>query len=53
MLGCLIFNMLTGFPPFYDNDLELLYQKIRAASYKENSPLFEETLSEGAKDCIA
>lgn len=30
-LGVLTFNMLTGMPPFYDNDKEKLFQNIRRA----------------------
>ena len=32
-LGCIIYNMVTGIPPFYDSDESQMYCMIRMGKY--------------------
>ena len=44
-------NRLCGFPPFYDNDNEALFEKIINGEYEFPSPYWD-NISDGAKDLI-
>lgn len=51
-LGCLLYTILCGFPPFYDDDPSELTSKILQAKYKFLKPWWDE-ISEDAKDLIS
>jgi calcium/calmodulin-dependent protein kinase I len=51
-LGVILYVMLCGFPPFYDEDEDLLFQKINKGFYEFPSPYWD-TVSEEAKDLIS
>jgi serum/glucocorticoid-regulated kinase 2 len=44
-LGALLYEMLTGLPPFYSKDRELLFEKIRRGSLRFPSHLSENAVS--------
>lgn len=50
-LGCLLYTILCGFPPFYDEDNDVLTQKIIKGEYVFLSPWWDE-ISDQAKDLI-
>lgn len=50
-LGCLLYTILCGFPPFYDEDNDILTQKIIKGEYAFLSPWWDE-ISDQAKDLI-
>jgi calcium/calmodulin-dependent protein kinase I len=50
-LGVILYVMLCGFPPFYDDDNEVLFKLIQEGSYDFPSPYWE-NVSENAKDLI-
>lgn len=37
-LGCIIYNLFTGVPPFYNVDGEQLFKLIRAGMWHEGAP---------------
>ena len=41
LLGCMVFNMITGTPPFFESDPQKLYDKISKGAYKTNTPMFD------------
>jgi serine/threonine protein kinase len=45
--GTLMFEMLTGLPPFYSQDVQQMYSKIMTAKVK-----YPEHISENAKDLL-
>lgn len=51
-LGCLLFTMLAGFPPFYDEDLKKMARKVMKGEYSFSSPNWEK-VSESAKDLVS
>jgi serine/threonine protein kinase len=46
-LGILIYELLTGMPPFYDSDPKLLFKAIQ-----EDEPDYPEIISDKAKSLI-
>lgn len=51
-LGCFLYTVLCGFPPFYDEDHVVLTQKIIKADYVFLEPWWDE-VSANAKDLIS
>ncbi|KAJ5924717.1 calcium/calmodulin-dependent protein kinase [Penicillium verhagenii] len=51
-LGCLLFTMLAGFPPFYDEDLDIMRRQIMQGEYTFASPKWDK-VSDGAKDLVS
>ncbi|KAJ1658225.1 MAPK-activated protein kinase Srk1 [Dispira simplex] len=51
-LGCVLYTMLCGFPPFYDEDVQVLTQKVACGYYTFLSPWWD-NISESAKDLIS
>ncbi|KAJ5648184.1 kinase-like domain-containing protein [Penicillium lividum] len=51
-LGCLLFTMLAGFPPFYDEDLDIMRRKIMQGEYTFSSPKWDD-ISDSAKDLVS
>lgn len=51
-LGCLLFTMLAGFPPFYHEDLDIMRRNIMQGEYSFSSPKWD-TISDGAKDLVS
>ncbi|ORX59419.1 Pkinase-domain-containing protein [Hesseltinella vesiculosa] len=51
-LGCVLYTMLCGFPPFYDEDIADLTQKVAKCQYEFLSPWWD-VISDGAKDLIS
>jgi len=50
-LGCVLYTLLCGFPPFYDESIEVLTEKVAKGSYTFLSPWWDE-ISKSAKDLI-
>lgn len=50
-LGCVLYTLLCGFPPFYDESIEVLTQKVAKGQYTFLSPWWD-PISEEAKDLI-
>lgn len=51
-LGCVLYTILCGFPPFYDESIEMLTQKVALGQYTFLSPWWDE-ISESAKDLVS
>lgn len=51
-LGCFLYTVLCGFPPFYDDNHDVLTHKIITADYVFLEPWWDE-VSENAKDLIS
>ncbi|KAJ1976108.1 MAPK-activated protein kinase Srk1, partial [Dimargaris verticillata] len=51
-LGCVLYTLLCGFPPFYDEDIQTLTQKVSCGYYTFLSPWWDH-ISESAKDLIS
>jgi serine/threonine protein kinase len=51
-LGCVLYTMLCGFPPFYDEDIQVLTEKVARGFYTFLSPWWD-PVSDGAKDLVA
>lgn len=51
-LGCFLYTILCGFPPFYDDNHDILTQKIITADYVFLEPWWDE-ISADAKDLIS
>lgn len=51
-LGVIIYVMLCGFPPFYDEDNEKMFELIKQGQYDFPSPFWDE-ISSSAKDLIS
>jgi calcium/calmodulin-dependent protein kinase I len=49
--GVILYILLCGFPPFYEDSTQLLFRKIQRAEFDYPSPFWDET-SEEAKDLI-
>ena len=50
-LGCVLYTLLCGFPPFYDESIEVLTEKVAKGSYTFLSPWWDD-ISKSAKDLI-
>ncbi|KAI9278127.1 kinase-like domain-containing protein [Sporodiniella umbellata] len=50
-LGCVLYTMLCGFPPFYDESIDTLTEKVAAGQYTFLSPWWDH-ISDGAKDAV-
>jgi len=50
-LGCVLYTLLCGFPPFYDESIEILTEKVAKGSYTFLSPWWDD-ISKSAKDLI-
>lgn len=50
-LGCVLYTLLCGFPPFYDESIEVLTEKVAKGQYTFLSPWWDE-ISASAKDLI-
>jgi serine/threonine protein kinase len=51
-LGCVLYTLLCGFPPFYDESIEVLTEKVAKGQYTFLSPWWDE-ISQSAKDLIS
>lgn len=51
-LGCVLYTLLCGFPPFYDENIDFLTQKVARGEYTFLSPWWDE-ISVSAKDLIS
>ncbi|GMM56537.1 serine/threonine protein kinase [Maudiozyma humilis] len=50
-VGCVLYTMLCGFPPFYDDKIDVLTEKISRGAYTFLQPWWDE-ISPGAKHCV-
>ncbi|RKP27086.1 kinase-like domain-containing protein, partial [Syncephalis pseudoplumigaleata] len=50
-LGCVLYTMLCGFPPFYDENVQMLTEKVARGQYSFLSPWWDDISTE-AKDLI-
>lgn len=50
-LGCVLYTLLCGFPPFYDESIEVLTEKVARGQYTFLSPWWDD-ISHSAKDLI-
>lgn len=50
-IGCVLYTMLCGFPPFYDEKIDVLTQKVAKGEYQFLQPWWDE-ISAGAKNCV-
>lgn len=51
-LGCVLYTMLCGFPPFYDESIQVLTEKVARGQFTFLSPWWD-PISEEAKDLIS
>ncbi|KAK9766788.1 MAPK-activated protein kinase Srk1 [Basidiobolus ranarum] len=51
-LGCVLYTMLCGFPPFYDDDIKVLTEKVARGYYSFLSPWWDD-ISDSAKDLVS
>lgn len=51
-LGCVLYTLLCGFPPFYDESIEVLTEKVAKGSFTFLSPWWDD-ISKSAQDLIA
>ncbi|KAA6381255.1 MAG: putative Calcium/calmodulin-dependent protein kinase type 1 [Streblomastix strix] len=51
-LGVIMYVLLCGYPPFYDDNDAILYEKIQSGHFAYDSPVWE-TVSAPAKDLIS
>ncbi|KAF8933499.1 hypothetical protein BGZ47_010846 [Haplosporangium gracile] len=50
-MGCVLYTLLCGFPPFYDESIQALTEKVARGQYSFLSPWWDE-ISSSAKDLI-
>ncbi|CCK73502.1 serine/threonine protein kinase RCK2 NDAI_0G05190 [Naumovozyma dairenensis CBS 421] len=50
-IGCVLYTMLCGFPPFYDEKIDTLTEKISRGEYTFLAPWWDE-ISNGAKNAV-
>ncbi|KAJ5389454.1 uncharacterized protein N7496_000522 [Penicillium cataractarum] len=50
-LGCVLYAMLVGYPPFYDPDMRTMIQKVSNGNFEFQSPWWD-NISSDAKDLI-
>ncbi|EFX04635.1 calcium calmodulin-dependent protein kinase [Grosmannia clavigera kw1407] len=51
-LGCVLYTLLCGFPPFYDESIEALTEKVAKGEFTFLSPWWDD-ISESAKELIS
>jgi len=51
-LGCVLYTLLCGFPPFYDESIEVLTEKVAKGQFTFLSPWWDD-ISKSAQDLIA
>lgn len=51
-IGCVLYTLLCGFPPFYDERIDVLTEKVAKGEYMFLSPWWDEISSE-AKYCVS
>ncbi len=51
-LGCVLYTLLCGFPPFYDESIEVLTEKVAKGQFTFLSPWWDD-ISKSAKDLIS
>lgn len=51
-LGCVLYTLLCGFPPFYDESIEVLTEKVARGQYTFLSPWWDD-ISKSVKDLIS
>ena len=51
-LGCVLYTLLCGFPPFYDESIDVLTRKVARGEYTFLSPWWDD-ISKQAKDLIS
>ncbi|KAL2271360.1 hypothetical protein VTJ83DRAFT_731 [Remersonia thermophila] len=51
-LGCVLYTLLCGFPPFYDESIELLTEKVAKGQFTFLSPWWDD-ISKSAQDLIS
>ncbi|KAI8338802.1 kinase [Choanephora cucurbitarum] len=50
-LGCVLYTLLCGFPPFYDESIQVLTEKVAKGQYTFLSPWWD-SISDEAKDLV-
>lgn len=50
-IGCVLYTLLCGFPPFYDEKIDVLTEKVARGEYQFLQPWWDE-ISVGAKNCV-
>ncbi|OJJ86950.1 serine/threonine-protein kinase [Aspergillus glaucus CBS 516.65] len=51
-LGCVLYTLLCGFPPFYDESIQVLTEKVARGQYIFLSPWWDE-ISKSAQDLVS
>ncbi|KAF9189355.1 hypothetical protein BGZ51_009669 [Haplosporangium sp. Z 767] len=51
-MGCVLYTLLCGFPPFYDESIQALTEKVARGQFTFLSPWWDD-ISSGAKDLIS
>ncbi|KAL6932949.1 hypothetical protein ACO0R3_002039 [Hanseniaspora guilliermondii] len=51
-IGCVLYTVLCGFPPFYDEKIDVLTEKISKGDFNFLRPWWDE-ISDGAKHCVS
>lgn len=51
-VGCVLYTVLCGFPPFFDEKIDILTEKIARGEYTFLRPWWDE-ISDGAKYCVS
>lgn len=51
-LGCVLYTLLCGFPPFYDESIQVLTEKVACGQYTFLSPWWDE-ISKSAQDLVS
>ncbi|KAK4032409.1 kinase-like domain-containing protein [Parachaetomium inaequale] len=51
-MGCVLYTLLCGFPPFYDESIEVLTEKVAKGQYTFLSPWWDD-ISKSAQDLIS
>ncbi|QEU59325.1 Rck2/Rck1 [Kluyveromyces lactis] len=50
-VGCVLYTVLCGFPPFFDEKIDVLTEKISRGEYTFLRPWWDQ-ISDGAKNCV-
>lgn len=51
-IGCVLYTLLAGYPPFYDPDTKVLMKKVAKGQYTFDSPWWND-ISKDAKDIVS